>query len=56
MNSSKNMSIISLSFTGIGTELNRRLCEKLKKNFHLERGANACSGDCRPVYRSVGER
>ncbi len=44
MNSSKYMSIIVLSFTGTGTELNRRLCEKLKKNFQLERDADACTG------------
>ena len=54
MNSSKNMSIISLSFTGIGTELNRRLCEKLKKNFHLERGANACIGYAPEKYAGEG--
>ena len=54
MNSSKNMSIISLSFTGIGTELNRRLCEKLKKNFHLERGANACTGYAPEKYAGEG--
>lgn len=54
MNSSKNMSIISLSFTGIGTELNRRLCEKLKKNFHLERGANACIGYAPEKYAGKG--
>ena len=54
MKKKKNMSIISLSFTGIGTELNRRLCEKLKKNFHLERGANACTGYAPEKYAGEG--
>lgn len=54
MSSSKNMNIIVLSFTGTGTELNRRLCEKLKKNFHLERGANACIGYAPEKYAGEG--
>lgn len=54
MSSSKNMNIIVLSFTGTGTELNRRLCEKLKKNFHLERGANACTGYAPEKYAGEG--
>ena len=48
------MNIIVLSFTGTGTELNRRLCEKLKKNFHLERGANACIGYAPEKYAGEG--
>ena len=54
MSSSKNMNIIVLSFTGTGTELNRRLCEKLKKNFHLERGVNACTGYAPEKYAGEG--
>lgn len=54
MNSSKDMSIIIFSFTAAGTELNRRLCEKLKKNFHLERGANACIGYAPEKYAGEG--
>lgn len=54
MNSSKDMSIIIFSFTGTGTELNRRLCEKLKQNFHIERESNACIGYAPEKYAGEG--
>lgn len=54
MNSSKDMSIIIFSFTAAGTELNRRLCEKLKQNFHIERESNACIGYAPEKYAGEG--
>ena len=54
MNSSKDMSIIIFSFTTAGTELNRRLCEKLKQNFHIERESNACIGYAPEKYAGEG--
>lgn len=54
MNSSKDMSIIIFSFTAAGTELNRRLCEKLKQNFQIERGSNACIGYAPEKYAGKG--
>ena len=54
MNSSKGMSIIIFSFTGTGTELNRRLCEKLKCNFQMERDADTCTGYAPEKYAGEG--
>lgn len=54
MNSSKDMSIIIFSFTAAGTELNRRLCEKLKQNFHIERESNTCIGYAPEKYAGEG--
>lgn len=54
MNSSKGMSIIIFSFTGAGTELNRRLCEKLKCNFQMQRDADACIGYAPGKYAGEG--
>lgn len=54
MNSSKDMSMIILSFTGTGTELNRRLCEKLIKNFQMEKDSNACTGYAPAKYAGEG--
>lgn len=54
MNSSKDMSIIVFSFTGTGTELNRRLCEKLKCNFQMKRDADACTSYAPEKYAGEG--
>ena len=54
MNSSKGTSIIIFSFTGTGTELNRRLCEKLKCNFQMERDADTCTGYAPEKYAGEG--
>ncbi len=50
----KGMDVTVLSFTAVGTELNRRLCESLRKIFQTEAGAGACTGYAPEKYAGEG--
>lgn len=53
-NSLKKTGVVILSFTCTGTELNRQLCEKLRKIIQPDAGADACIGYAPEKYAGEG--
>ena len=54
MNILKGMDVIILSFTAAGTELNRRLCEKIRGAFGPEEAPGRCGGYAPEKYAGRG--
>ena len=50
----KGMDVIILSFTAAGTELNRRLCEKIRGAFGPEEAPGRCGGYAPEKYAGRG--
>lgn len=53
-NSLKKIGVVILSFTYTGTELNRQLCEKLRKIIQPDAGVDACIGYAPEKYAGEG--
>ena len=54
MNILKGMDVIILSFTAAGTELNRRLCVKIRGAFGPEEAPGRCGGYAPEKYAGRG--